>query len=181
MSTPLAKEVAVAVAGAATLAEVGAALVRALQGAIPFDRLNIGQIDASRNEFNDAFVHGRNVPGRATGHRRTLAGSVVEVAVRAVDGFAFGSSVRAEWTARFPNFGPVYDSGVRSMLAVPIRDDGRLVAALVLASGDPQAYGDAQLAAAIEVGRSIAAQVVVALGRDGMAGGGAAGDRHPNP
>lgn len=153
MSATVAQAVDAGIAGAATIEALGAALVRALAGRIAFDRLNIGLIDADRYEFLDAYVHGRNVPGRATGHRRTLTGSVVEAAVRAGDGFAFGSSARDEWTARFPGFGPVYDSGIRAMLAVPIRDGGRLAATLVLACGDPRAYGDDAVAAAIAVGR----------------------------
>ena len=160
MSSGAAEAVARAIDWTSTPEALGEALVRALTGRIAFERLNIGLLDVDRYEFLDAFVHGRNVPGRSTGHRRTLKGSVVEAAMRAGEGFAFGSTDRTEWTSRFPGFGPVYDSGIRAMLAVTIRDDERPMAALVLASTDPCAYGDDLVAEAIGIGRLLGPRVV---------------------
>ncbi len=102
-------------------------------------------IDAACGVFHDAYVHGSNVPGRATGHQRPLGGTIVEAAERAGNGFAFGSKDRVEWVARNRRFGPVFDLGIRSMLDVPVREGRVLSAALVLASHDPLAYGDVQL------------------------------------
>ncbi len=155
MSDSIAEAAAQATRHARTLEALGASLVASLTGRIAFDRLNIGMIDTACGVFHDAYVHGSNVPGRATGHRRPLGGSVVEAADRAGDGFSFGSEDRARWVARFPRFGPVFDSGIRAMLAVPLREGGTLTAALVLASRDPHAYGENELAQAISVGRGI--------------------------
>ncbi len=154
---------------AQTLTAFGDALVSALTGRIAFDRLNIGLIDATRGVFHDAYVHGSNVPGRATGHQRPLDGTVVEAADRARDGYCFGSDDRAQWVARFPHFGPVFDSGIRAMLAVPMREGSTLSAALVLASRNADAYGEQVLAQAIAVGRSISPRII-ALRRTAMAG-----------
>ena len=144
---------------AKTLTAFGDALVSALTVRIAFDRLNIGLIDAAGGMFHDAYVHGSNVPGRATGHQRPLDGTVVEAAERAGNGFAFGSDDRAQWVARFPRFGPVFDSGIRAMLAVPLREGGALSAALVLASRSPHAYGEKELERAIAIGRSIGPRI----------------------
>jgi alanine racemase len=183
MNEPIADAAAEATRDASTLAAFGDALVSALTGRIAFDRLNIGLIDRAGAVFHDAYVHGRNVAGRATGHLRPLAGTVVEAADRAGDGFCYGSDDRASWLDRFPHFGPVFDSGIRAMLAVPLRQNGVLCAALVLASRDALAYGEEELRRAILVGRSIG-QRIMAL-RSGWAAGLAAditpsGDTRPN-
>lgn len=155
MGGSLAGRVIEATRHAQTLAAFGDALVAALTGRIAFDRLNIGLIDPAGGMFHDAYVYGSNVPGRAVGHLRPLDGTVVEAADRAGDGFCYGADDRAQWVSRFARFGPVFDSGIRAMLAVPLRQAGILSAALVLASRDPHAYGEKELAQAIAVGRSI--------------------------
>ncbi|MGE4218033.1 MAG: GAF domain-containing protein [Alphaproteobacteria bacterium] len=152
-------------AAAGTLAELGDALVRRLAGHIGFDRFNIGLIDPVRHVFHDAYVHGRNVEGRSTGHRRTLDGTVVEAAMRAGGAFQFGAADRNAWVTRFPRFGPVYDSGIRSMLAVPMGSEGRTKASLVFASRDPDAYTPETVALAAAIGAAVALSFA---GFDGM-------------
>lgn len=171
MGGSIADAVIEATGHAQTLTAFGDALVASLAGRIAFDRLNIGLIDAEGGLFHDAYVHGSNVPGRATGHQRPLDGTVVEAADRTGDGFCFGSGDRAQWVARFPRFGPVFDSGIRAMLAVPLREGSTLSAALVLASRNADAYGEQELAQAIAVGRSIARRII-ALRWTAMAGHG---------
>jgi len=112
---------------------LGDHLVERLAPLIGFQRFNIGLIDQDRHMFTDAYVSGLNVAGRSTGHERTLDGTVVERAIQAGDGAFFGGD--AESLLRdFPRFGPVLESGMRSMMAVPLRRQGRVIAALVLAS-----------------------------------------------
>ena len=152
-----------AVAG--SLAALGDGLVVVLAGRIAFDRFNIGLIDGPRYRFRDAYVFGHNVPGRASGHERTLDGTVVEAAIRAREVFSFGAADPARWLERFPRFGPVLDSGIRSMLAVPLEDGGELAAALVFASRDPAAYGAHDRALAAAVGRVVVGRIA-ALGSE---------------
>ncbi len=136
---------------ATTLDELGGMLVSALSSAIPFDRFNIGLIDTDRYQFHDAFVVGNNVPGRSTGHRRTLEGTVVEQAIAAGDGYYFGDDNLQPWVERFPGFAPVFRSGIRSMLAVPVHEEHHVLASFVFASRDATAYGPSSLALAIAV------------------------------
>lgn len=183
VSESVAERVGEATLQAQTLEAFGDQLVSALTGHIAFDRLNIGLIDVARGVFHDAYVHGSNVPGRATGHQRPLQGTVVEASDRAGNGFSFGSDDRAEWLARFPRFGPVFDSGIRAMLAVPMREGSTLRAALVLASRNPRAYGEKELALAIAVGRSIAPRIIARWGLAEQRQGGRAmlsSDTRPN-
>jgi len=144
---------------------LGDELVAVLSGRLSFDRFNIGLIDQAAYEFIDAYVSGRNVAGRETGHRRTLEGTVVEAAIDAGEGAWFGGDPDA-LLARFPRFGPVLDSGIRAMLSVPLRREGRVVAALVLASHDPDGFDDAALATVQEVGAEYEGRITARAGVD---------------
>ncbi len=148
-----------ATAQAASLDELGQQLVHALTGRIAFDRFNIGLIDMTSYQFEDAFVVGQNVSGRTTGHLRTLQGSVVEAAIQAGDGFYFGDTDRQHWLERFPRFGPVLDSGIRAMMAVPLRDRSEVFASLVFASVDPSAYSPKSLSIAKAVGKAVSPRI----------------------
>lgn len=141
---------------------IGGSLAQVLVGRIEFDRFNIGLIDSVQHCFHDAFVTGRNVPGRNTGHLRTLHGSVVEAAMQAGEGYYYGSADRQSWLERFPGFGPVLDSGIQAMLAVPLRTDNVVRAALVFASCDPAAYSQQSLAVAVAVGQVVSARILAA-------------------
>lgn len=162
-------------AGATTLDQLGRVVVDTLAPAIAIDRFNIGLIDQSAYQFHDAFVFGHNVPGRKTGHLRTLHGTVVEQAIKCGDGFYFGHDERSAWLERFQGFGPVYDSGIRSMLAVPVRDRENVLASLVFASRDARAYGPASVELAVAVAGVVADRLVadsnLADGRSGCAPG----------
>jgi len=125
---------------ATTFDALGDSLVAVLTSHIPFDRLNIGLIDLDLYQFNDVYVFGHNVVGRKRGHLRTLKNTVVEAGIRSGGGYFFGTSKPDQWLKRFPNFGPVLKSGIRSMLSVPIKANDEPIAAFVLAARDPEAY-----------------------------------------
>mgnify|MGYP003955342325 FL=1 len=129
-----------ATATATTFDTLGDSLVAVLSSHIHFDRLNIGLIDLDHYQFSDVYVFGHNVDGRERGHRRTLKNTVVEASIRSDGGYYFGTSKTDEWLKRFPNFGPVLKSGIRSMLSVPVKVNEETIAALVLAARDPKAY-----------------------------------------
>jgi GAF domain-containing protein len=147
-----------AIAAAENLRELGDYLAGWLGKHVNFRRFNIGLIDAAEHMFIDAYVTGRNVAGRATGHRRTLDGTVVEAAVNAGDGIFVGGD-EAVLLKRFPRFGPVLESGMRAMLAVPLRDRGEVIASLVLASDDPNAFDQTTLDLANQVGAAAAERI----------------------
>ena len=66
-------------------------------------------------------MFGHNVAGRDRGHLRTLKNTVVEASIRSDGGYYLGTSEIDEWFKRFPNFGPVLESGIRSMLSIPVK------------------------------------------------------------
>lgn len=134
---------------------LGNHLVERLTPLVDFQRFNIGLIDENRYMFTDAYVSGHNVTGRAVGHERTLDGTVVERAIRAGDGAFFGGAAES-LLREFPRFGPVLESGMRSMMAVPLRRGGRVIAALVLASN----RADGFTAETLRIVRDLGAEVV---------------------
>lgn len=144
---------------ASSLSEFGQSMVQAMANHIAFDRFNIGFIDIERCQFVDAFVAGNNVAGRSTGHVRTLNGTVVQAAILAGDGYFFGDADRQQWLEQFPGFGPVLDSGIRAMLAVPLHKKNEVFASLVFASCDPAAYGSQSLAVAVAVGHGVTKKI----------------------
>ena len=132
------------IAAAGSFATLGPVMVAWLRPRIRFDRFNIGLIDQQAGLFSDAFVCGTNVAGRPAGHQRPLRGTVVEAGIAAGKGVFVGGTP-AQLLRRFPGFGPVLDSGMRAMLAAPVRRDNRVIAALVLAATDAVAFDDSAL------------------------------------
>ena len=147
-------------AKAADFNQLGEILAAALSPVVSFDRFNIGLIDEAAYVFIDAYVSGTNVAGRAIGHERTLHGTVVEAAIANDDGLWMGDSDVAALIARFPRFGPVAESGMRAMLAAPLRVDGGVAASLVLASSQADAFDDRALALVKEAGQTVLSKII---------------------
>lgn len=137
--------------GARNFEELGSQIQAAVACEVNFDRFNVGLLDLDAYEFIDAYVYGRNVPGRQTGHRRTLKGTVVEAALASGGVFAGSDDVEA-MVSRFPGFRPVYESGIKAMAATVICDGEEHIASLVVGSGNPQAFTAATIASMRLVG-----------------------------
>ena len=153
------EEAARAAQSAESMEELGDRVYGLLGSAMPIDRMNIGLLDTEDYVFTDAYVTGRNVPGRKTGHRRTLSGTVVEAGMRAGGGIVIGGPVEA-LVERFPRLESTLDTGIRSMLTVALEHDGRASAALVLASTQPSAYTAQDLKLARRVGEAIIGRIM---------------------
>ncbi len=132
-------------AQASNFDELGGQIQAAVAREVNFDRFNVGLLDLDAYEFIDAYVYGRNVPGRQTGHRRTLTGTVVEAALASGGVFA-GSDHVEEMVSRFPGFRPVHESGIKAMAATVVRDGQTPIASLVVGSKNPEAFTDATIA-----------------------------------
>ena len=152
------EEAARAAQSAASMEELGDRLSELLRAVMPIDRMNIGLLDVDGYVFTDAYVTGRNVPGRKTGHRRTLSGTVVEAGMKEDGGIVIGGPVEA-LVERFPRLKSTLDTGVRSMLTVALEHEGTYSAALVLASTQPSAYTACDLELVRRVGEAIVGRV----------------------
>ena len=144
-----------AVRTATSFEELGNRVAEELGPLVPLDRMHIGLIELEDYIFIDAYVRGRNVPGRAVGHRRTLADTVVEAGMKAGGGIVIGEASPQRLLERFPRLQSTLDTGIRSMLAVALEAEGKTVAALVLASTRPSAYTNEDLEMVRGVGAAI--------------------------
>ena len=88
---------------------------------------------------------------------------MVEAAIHAGDGFFYGSADRQSWVNQFGRFGPVFDSGIRAMMAVPLRNEQTVVAALVFASCNPDNYTRSSLDVAVTIGDAILPSLRIAM------------------
>ena len=140
---------------ATSFEELGKRVAEELGGLVPLERMNIGLIELEDYIFIDAYVWGRNVPGRTLGHRRTLADTVVEAGMKAGGGIVIGNASPQGLLERFPRLQSTLDTGIRSMLAVALEAGGKTVAALVLASTRPSAYTNEDLEMVRGVGAAI--------------------------
>ncbi len=151
----LVEKAALAAERAASMRELGDRVARLLGAAMPIDRMNIGLLDMETYVFTDAYVTGRNVPGRKIGHRRTLSGTVVEAGMKAGGGIVIGGQPVEALVERFPGLRSTLDTGIRSMLTVALDHQGKPSAALVLATTRPSAYTPQDLTLARQVGQAI--------------------------
>ena len=154
------EEAARAAQSAASMEDLGDDIARLLGSVMPIERMNIGLLDMEGYVFTDAYVTGRNVPGRATGHQRTLSGTVVEAGMKAGGGIVIGDEPVEALVARFPRLKSTLDTGIRSMLTVALEHEGRAAAALVLASTEPSAYTARDLELVRRVGVAIVGRVM---------------------
>ena len=162
------EEAARAARSAGSMEELGDDIARLLGSVMPIERMNIGLLDMSGYVFTDAYVTGRNVPGRETGHRRTLSGTVVEAGMKAGGGIVIGDEPVEALVERFPRLRSTLDTGIRSMLTVAIEHEGRASAALVLASTKPSAYTAQDLELVRRVGEAIVGRVMGLRGARGQ-------------
>lgn len=151
-------EAVLAAQSAASMEELGDRLAEVLRAVMPIDRMNIGLLDMDGHVFTDAYVTGRNVPGRKMGHRRTLSGTVVEAGMKEGGGIVIGGPVET-LLERFPGLKSTLDTGIRSMLTVALEHEGIYSAALVLASTQPSAYTAGDLELVRRVGEAIVGRV----------------------
>ena len=140
--------------------ELGDRLAGLLGAVMPIDRMNIGLLDMEGYVFTDAYVTGRNVPGRKTGHRRTLRVTVVEAGMRAGGGIVIGGEPVESIVERFPRLRSTLDTGVRSMLTAALEHEGSFAVALVLASTQPSAYAARDLELVRRVGEAVVGRVM---------------------
>ena len=154
------EEAAQAAHSATSMEELGDRVYGLLGSVMPIDRMNIGLLDMEGYVFTDAYLTGRNVPGRKTGHRRTLSGTVVEAGMREGGGIVIGGEPVEALVERFPRLKSTLDTGIRSMLTVALEHDGKASAALVLASTQRSAYTPRDLELVRRVGAAVIDRVM---------------------
>ena len=126
---------------------------------IPFDRLTLAFVDMNKGAFAEAYSSGLALPGPPAGHDRSLAGTVLEQAAASRSGVVVQGEPPELMASRYADLRPAIESGLRSMVAVPLLTNDEVVGALTVASMLPNAYQTRQ----VELGQIIAARIAGAV------------------
>jgi PAS domain S-box-containing protein len=126
---------------------------------IPFDRMAISLIDQRKKTATLAYVWGVDVPGQGAGDVSPLVGSVEEEIQHTWSALripAGENDARAERSIiPLPNF----QAGLRSMIAVPLINKGRMFGVLHLQSAKPNLYTEPDLKLAENIGARISGAI----------------------
>ncbi|MDG0866616.1 PAS domain S-box protein [Candidatus Lucifugimonas marina] len=129
---------------------------------VPFDRLVISLIDRNKQTVVDAYVAGQLVAHSTSGTEHPLSGdikeSVVETSKSLVSNYSDLPKVVANRIGEKSN----YESGLRSVLVVPLAWQGDVVGALTFRSISEDIYGERQIQIAEQIGAQIAGAVAAA-------------------
>ncbi len=122
---------------------------------IPFDRISININDLKENAITIAYTAGIEVPGRQVGDVIPLDGSVNKEILRTRSSLLIQLGDQAEWAARFPVLIPYLQSGIRSMISIPLISKDEVIGVLHLRSFKTNAYTEMDL----KLGERVAIQV----------------------
>jgi PAS domain S-box-containing protein len=88
-----------------------------------------------------------------------LAGAVAEELLRIHSGLLLQGEAMKAYAMRTPSYLPIYQAGIRSMVAVPLVSRDRIVGTLVLGSLQADAYSEKDLKLAEKIGTQIAGAI----------------------
>jgi PAS domain S-box-containing protein len=129
---------------------------------IPFDRVSINLIDAEEGKVAVAYVSGLDIPGRRLGDTYLLKDSATERIRSNRQSLLIQPESREELEGKFPKFIPHFQSGLRSMMAIPMISRDAVVGLLHLQSKRENAYTEQDVRVAERIASQIAGVVASA-------------------
>lgn len=123
---------------------------------IYFDKVSINVVDFGNATVSLAYVTGKSVPGRDAKDVLPLSGSFTEEVIKKTKGVIFHPANEDEVAARFPGLIPVYMSGLKSIMMVPLILRNQPIATMNFMSEAANVYTEADLELAEKIGRQIA-------------------------
>jgi len=129
---------------------------------IPFDRIAINTINYDDETVTIAYVTGVDVKGRLKGTAIPLVGTLVGEVVHTRKSMVIQSEDPKKVTDKFPGLLVSFQSGIRSLMAIPLISKDEVVGALHFHSTKPNAYREKDLKLAEEVGNQIAGAISIA-------------------
>ena len=121
-----------------------------VQRLIPFDGLGLHIIEEDDASVSTTYAVGEALAG--CGLVRPLEGSVAGEVRRTGAGLLLRSKGRREAIKKFPSLEPVFNKGLRSLIAIPLRSEDRIVGALQFCSKSVPEYSGEDLKRAEKVG-----------------------------
>jgi PAS domain S-box-containing protein len=126
---------------------------------IPFDGIAINIINYKEGTVTVPYVSGIDVPGCQPGDILPLVGSVTGEVMRMHSGMIIQTKDRKELQTRFPTLLTAFDTGLRSVIAVPLISKDQVIGTIHFRSSKPNAYSDQDLKLAKNIGSQIAGAV----------------------
>ena len=138
------------------IADVYEQFVEETHRLIQSDRTSVNVIDLESGTYQDAYLAGSDVPQRVTGQQMELEGSLTGTVVQLRRAVLVQTEDRAKIAAMSPGLLAGFDSGFRSMLAVPLISNDEVIGTLHFRSFQPDAYSEAQRLLSERIGSQIA-------------------------
>jgi len=128
---------------------------------IPFDRIMINLIDLKNNASTTAYIAGIDVPGRRAGDITSMAGTVTKEVIRTRSRLLIqvDNDNIDEVARRFPSLLPTFQTGLRSLIFVPLISKDQVIGVLSLRATKPNAYTETDLRLTERVGNQIAGAI----------------------
>ena len=126
---------------------------------IPFDGIAINIINQKEGTVTIPYVSGIAVPGCQLEDIFPLEGSVTGEVVRTRSGVIIQMEDKNELQTRFPTLLSAFETGLRSIIAVPLISKGQVIGAMHFRSSKPNAYSDQDLMLAKSIGSQVAGAI----------------------
>ena len=126
---------------------------------IPFDGIAINIINYKKGNVTVPYVVGTSVPGCQPGDVLPLESSVTGDVARTRSGLIIQTEDKNELQARFPTLLTAFETGLRSVIAVPLISKDQVIGAIHFRSSKPYAYSDQNL----KLAENIASQIAGAI------------------
>ncbi len=128
---------------------------KAVAKLLPFDRLMINLNSPQKDASFVRYVAGMDIPNRRVGEYVPLAGSATAECMRTKSSLLIQPKDIEEVVDRFPGLLPSFESGIRSIIFVPLISEDQIIGILSLRSTKPEAYTDQD----VRVAESISSQI----------------------
>lgn len=127
---------------------------------IPFDRISIYLVDREEHCMHIAYVSGGKLLGRAKGDRIPLEGSASKFIVETGEGLLITTGELEEYVRRFPILSSTFQTGLKSLVGIPLISKDEVVAILYFTSRQPDRYSEEEFRIAGRVGYQITSAIV---------------------
>jgi two-component system, cell cycle sensor histidine kinase and response regulator CckA len=126
---------------------------------IPFEGIAINIINHKEGTVTVPYVSGIAVPGCQPGDIFPLEGSVTGEVARTRSGLIIQAKDTDELKNRFPTFLKAFETGLRSVVAVPLLSKDQVIGAIHFRSTKPNVYSDQNLKLAEDIASQIAGAI----------------------
>jgi signal transduction histidine kinase len=139
--------------------EVYAHLGEAVRELIPFDRMSLSLIDQMEGTATPTWAIGEVIPGRVTGDKVPLAGTIVGEVFRSRLASVLEAEKEEDLDPRLPGLLPAFHSGLRSFLAAPLVHHDAVIGIFQIQSKLLDVYSPRHLDLAVQVANQIAGAI----------------------